>query len=114
MRAAPPIALPAAAPAGDRLGLTRPAPGQLVLRAQTGAGALLVLGEVFYPGWQATVDGRPAALLSADGILLALALPAGDHQVELTFAPDLFTIGAVVSALSAALWLGALALLRRT
>ena len=50
--------------------------------------ALLVLADTGHPGWRATVDGRPAPLLSADGCLRAVALPQpGPHQVAFTYRP---------------------------
>jgi hypothetical protein len=42
---------------------------------------LLVVSEVFYPDWKATVDGAPAPVLRANHVLRALALPAGRHEV---------------------------------
>ncbi|HMN31116.1 MAG TPA: hypothetical protein PKE45_23385, partial [Caldilineaceae bacterium] len=66
---------------------------QLSLQVQTTAPAYLVLSEVWYPGWQATVNGAPAELLWANGGLRALYLPAGEGQVELRFAPFSWRLG---------------------
>lgn len=42
----------------------------------------------YFPGWQATVDGRPVAIApdAPDG-LIGLNLPAGEHDVRLRFRP---------------------------
>ncbi|HVZ80726.1 MAG TPA: hypothetical protein VHE12_08005 [bacterium] len=48
---------------------------------------LVLFSEVMYPGWKAQVDGRPAAILTADHAFRALSLPAGPHQVEFLYRP---------------------------
>ena len=42
---------------------------RLVVSASTEADGILVLSEVAYPGWQATIDGRPTPIFVADGLL---------------------------------------------
>jgi hypothetical protein len=62
-------------------------------------GGLLVLSEVDYPGWQATVDGEPTPVLRADYVLRAACVPAGVHQVVFTYYPPLLKPGLVVTGL---------------
>ena len=115
MLGAPPaIALAPAAPTGDDVTVTAHSAGRLALRVRAASNALLVFGEVYYPGWQLTVDGQRAGLLPADGLLMAAALPAGAHDVELTFAPDLFTIGIAISIVTILAALAAAVYARRT
>jgi len=59
----------------------------------------LVIGDNYFPGWTAAVDGRPAPLLRADYALDAVALPAGAHTVELVYRPASFLIGIVLSGI---------------
>lgn len=77
-----------------------PTPDHIIHHVSTDAPALLILSEIYYTGWQATVDGQPASLLRADYVLRAVPVPAGEHTVELTFRPLSFTIGAIVSGLA--------------
>jgi len=58
---------------------------RILIEAVTPKPGILVLSEVFYPGWQARVDGKPAEILRADYALRAVALPAGRHTVELVY-----------------------------
>ncbi len=60
----------------------------------------LVLAYTHYPGWSATVDGRPTEILRANYAFMALPLEAGSHQVVLQYRPISFMLGAVVSSLS--------------
>jgi hypothetical protein len=46
----------------------------------------LLVHQLFFPGWQATVDGTPTAVSSGGRLgILALDIPAGVHEVELRF-----------------------------
>lgn len=65
-----------------------------------GRGGLLVFSEVDYPGWQATVDGDPYPIIRADYLLRAVCVPAGDHQVVLTYDPPLLKVGLAISGVT--------------
>jgi len=75
-------------------------PERLVLRVQAPSNSLLVLSEVSYPGWRAWVDGSPTPVLTADYVLRTVPIPAGEHLVELLFAPPLWAAGLALSLLS--------------
>jgi hypothetical protein len=63
----------------------------------------LVLSDVYYPGWHASVDGARTPVLRADYTFRAIRVPSGDHAVQLTFAPWTWHVGL---ALSLTTWLG--------
>jgi uncharacterized membrane protein YfhO len=72
-----------------------------VLRIQVGphADGWLVLSEIYYPGWHATVDGHPAPLYRADSILRAVPIAGGlSSDVVVAFAPEAIRWGASVTA----------------
>ena len=62
-------------------------PNELTYEVQTGKGGVLVFSEIYYPGWTATVDGKPAEVGRVDYILRALRVSPGKHEVVLTFKP---------------------------
>ena len=62
-------------------------PNHLSYTAETGNGGVVVFSEIYYPGWTATVDGKPATLGRVNYILRALKLEAGKHEVVLDFHP---------------------------
>lgn len=71
------------------------------IEAQTeGGGGLLVLSEIHYPGWKATVDGEPAELVRADYLLRALCVPPGTHQIDLRYDPPLLKLGLLITAVA--------------
>ena len=65
----------------------------------------VLLNEIYYPGWEARLDGKPVTILRADGIFRALRVPAGDHQLEFRFRPRFFALGAAVSLTTLAAYL---------
>jgi len=74
-------------------------PSRIVLEAEVAADGILVLSEVYYPGWRAYMDGRETRIYRADHALRALALQAGYHRVELVYDPLSFKVGFVISAI---------------
>ncbi|MBI5090825.1 MAG: YfhO family protein [Candidatus Hydrogenedentes bacterium] len=58
----------------------------------------LVLADAFYPGWSATIDGKPAEIFPADYAFRGLVVPAGLHTVEYTYNPLSFRIGLAISS----------------
>ncbi len=44
---------------------------------------VVVFSELYYPGWQAAVDGKPAEILRSDAALRGVFVPAGKHTVTL-------------------------------
>lgn len=59
---------------------------------------LLLFSEVWYPGWQAEVDGKPGTILRANGLFRAVPVSAGTKQVVLRFKPLSHLMGKVISA----------------
>jgi hypothetical protein len=60
-------------------------PGGWVLDVSAAADGLLVISQPFYPGWQARVDGVELPIHRVDYLLQGVAVPAGDHRVELVY-----------------------------
>ena len=99
---------PLAPPAGQpvALGFSGYGNNWLSLHVSTPTPAYLLLSEVYYPGWRASIDGQPTPVLRADYLFRAVYVPAGTHEVRLWFSPPSFWIGL---GLSVATWLGLLA-----
>jgi hypothetical protein len=89
-------------------------PNRITVSARTVRPSFLVLSEVFYPGWEAWVNGRQTPVLQGDYILRAVPLPEGRHTVELRFRPQDFRWGLTVSLLSLAAIAALLIVTRRS
>lgn len=57
----------------------------------------LVMSEIYYPGWVATVDGAPERVYRADWNLRAIPMRSGQHKVEMKFEPEPFRSGMWIS-----------------
>jgi hypothetical protein len=79
--------------------------------------AYLILRRTHAPGWSATVNGKPAALVTANGRHQAVAVPSGTSDVVLRYrAPNArlgFALSLMSAAVAAALWLRSRATRRR-
>jgi uncharacterized membrane protein YfhO len=73
-------------------------PARVDIEVQAAAPALLVLSDLFYPGWEATLDGRPAEILEANYVMRAVAIPKGAHEVRFLYRPASFRAGVAASA----------------
>ena len=78
--------------------IVRYEPARVDIKVRAAAPALLVLSDLFYPGWEATVDGRPAEILRANYVMRAVAIPKGAHEVRFLYRPASFRAGETASA----------------
>ena len=67
--------------------LTAYEPNQLTYKLSSATGGVVVFSEIYYPGWTATIDGQEAELGRVNYVLRALKVPAGEHEVVLSFFP---------------------------
>lgn len=77
------------APAIGQVELLSYAPSQAKYRVTTDVPRLLVFSEIYYPhGWHLTLDGKDELpLVRADYTLRAAYIPAGTHELTMTFDP---------------------------
>lgn len=110
--------LPAPVPFGVKSTRYEPGAIDLELEGVAPAGSALVVSENFYPGWTATVDGKPTATSRVNFTLIGVDLPAGAKTVSLRFDSAPYQTGKLLTLLAvggAVLWwiIGVLADRRR-
>jgi hypothetical protein len=79
--------------------VTRDDPQRVDLIAVLHKPGLVVVADVYYPGWTLTVDGRPAAILKTNRAMRGAALAAGTHHLVFRYRPRSFRVGITCSAL---------------
>ena len=62
-------------------------PNHLTYEVNAAKDGVVVFSEIYYPDWEATIDGKPADVACADYILRAMYVPAGKHTIEMKFDP---------------------------
>jgi len=61
---------------------------------------LLILSELYYPGWRATVNGRATEIYKVDGALRGILVPQGESRIAVAYAPFSFYAGGALSLLT--------------
>ncbi|MFN0106315.1 MAG: hypothetical protein ACKV2U_30015 [Bryobacteraceae bacterium] len=97
---------------GDEVSILSRSPNRVRIRANMQCTGLVIMADSFYPGWQATVDGKPAKVWEAYGAIRGVVAPAGAHQIELRFHPRSVYVGGVCFLLGLLLTAGLTALRR--
>jgi uncharacterized membrane protein YfhO len=88
--------------------------GVVRLKVEAAAPTTVVIGQAFYPGWQAQLDGNQTTIRPANILFQSVQVPAGTHDLTLRYQPTSFTIGVLLSVLGIAGLLGLVALDRRS
>ncbi len=67
--------------------ITHYEPDRIEVEAQSPENGVLVLSEIWYPGWRATVDGEERPVQQIAGVLRGISLTEGTHRVVLVYDP---------------------------
>ncbi|MFH1786602.1 MAG: YfhO family protein [archaeon] len=78
-------------------------PDYVELSVSTGSPGYLVLLDTNYPGWRATVNGKPAPVLYADYAFRAVRVDSGESRVAFEYQPAPYRIGLSLTAFTIAL-----------
>jgi len=84
-------------------------PEHVTLDVEAPKEGFVVLTDQYFPGWVATVDGRPVPIQRANYAFRLVEVPAGRSTVEFRYRPGMLRLGAAVSAASLATVIGLLA-----
>ncbi len=71
--------------------LSRDDPDEQVFQVQRKESGWTVFSEVVYPGWKVWVDGKRAALLTANHVFRTVYIPSGNHEVRFSYEPVWWT-----------------------
>ena len=83
--------------------LTAYEPNDLKYEVNSAKGGTVVFSEIYYPGWQAYIDGEKVEHGRANYILRAMNVPAGKHVVEFKFDPDSLYVTEAIAYIAFAL-----------
>ena len=104
-RELPPLPGGAIGPESDAH-IVRYEPTHLLIETRAPTNTIMVVSEIFYPGWEAIVDGRPTPIKVADFLLRGVALSSGHHIVEMRYTAPAARNGALIGLFSVVLMCG--------
>jgi hypothetical protein len=90
---------------GAHAEVTRYEPLHVVVETGSNHPGFLVVSDLYYPGWEATVDEEPTPIYEANACVRAVPVDQGAHTVEFRFKPKPLLYGAAISLASALLLL---------
>jgi len=67
------------------------------LDAPAPAGSALIVSENYFPGWNATVDGKSAMTARVDYTLIGIPLAQGARKIELSFVDHAYEKGKIIT-----------------
>jgi hypothetical protein len=67
---------------------------------RTATSSVLRVAIASYPGWHASLNGTELVTLAVDDAFLGVAVPAGEGDVRMWYAPRFFWVGAALSSLA--------------
>jgi hypothetical protein len=74
---------------------------QIRLKVAAPCRGFVVLADLFYPGWQATIDGKDTRIYKANYAFRAVEVDAGTHEVVFAYRPVSLRVGVPVAILTA-------------
>jgi len=94
---------PGGAPlSSESVKVSYPSPQRVELEVDMKSPGMVVLADIYYPGWELTIDGVPAKIYQANRAMRGAALKAGPHHLVYTYAPRSYRIGRIVTAVGPA------------
>ncbi len=92
--------------AGEACRVTVDEPQRVVIDVQLHNAGLVVLNDLYYPGWEATLETQSSdsptrvPILRTNRIMRGVVVPAGKHRITFRYRPRSFYAGATVSAIA--------------
>jgi hypothetical protein len=82
---------------GETVRVSYPTPQRVEIEARLDFPGIVVLADVFYPGWKLTIDGKPAPIYRVNRVMRGAAVREGTHHLVYTYEPASFRIGWAIS-----------------
>lgn len=88
----------------DKVVIKGYAPDEVTIEVES-QGGLLVLSDLFYPGWKVTVNGREEEVIKAFGLLRGVVVGDGRSEIIFHYRPLSVYLGMMISLATAIAWI---------
>jgi len=92
---------PASVANGEGTVAVRALGSHVTLHASMRSPGWIVISETFWKGWSATMGRQRLKVHFADHAFLGIYIPAGEHDIEMSYLPRSVTTGAIISIVAA-------------
>jgi hypothetical protein len=93
---------------GETVTVSRHEPQRVELDATLERPGVVVLADVFYPGWRIEINGKVAPILRANRAMRGALVQAGKSHLVFTYEPRSFRVGIILSGMGAVMLVGCL------
>jgi len=97
----------------DAVRLTRRNSGRVTIEAEMACRGMVILGDSYFPGWVAWVDGRRTPIHEAYTAIRGVVVDKGKHTIEMRYLPVSVIAGLILTLIGAGGALGLTVLARR-
>ena len=88
--------------AHDEVALTERATDRVRIHARLSCQGMVVLSDVFFPGWHADVDGNLAPIFEVNEAMRGVVVPRGNHIITMRYRPASALAGGLLSLIGVA------------
>jgi hypothetical protein len=88
--------------AQDEVALTEHSTDRVRIQAKLSCRGMVVLSDVFFPGWHADIDGSAAPIFEVNEAMRGVVVPRGDHVIAMRYRPASALAGALLSLIGVA------------
>jgi len=81
----------------EKVKVTYPTPQRAELEVTLESPGLVILADVYYPGWSLTIDGKSAPIYQVNRLMRGAAVSPGAHRLVYSYTPRSFQVGRIVS-----------------
>jgi Bacterial membrane protein YfhO len=81
----------------DDVALTTHATDEVRIHANMACRGMVVLSDVFFPGWRADIDGKGAPIYEVNEAMRGVMVPRGEHTVTMRYRPASALAGGILS-----------------
>lgn len=85
---------------GGQVLVKRYEPEKIDLQISVDKPSILVINDNYYPGWQASIDGKSVDIFVINHYMRAIKTPAGQHFISLDYRPKTLYWGGLVSIIT--------------
>jgi hypothetical protein len=81
----------------DDVALMEHSTDQVRIRASLGCRGMVVLSDIYFPGWRADIDGHPAPIYEVNLAMRGVIVPRGAHTLTMRYRPASYLAGGLLS-----------------